>query len=258
MRQIVLLTDFGLKDNYVGIMKAVIVSITKNNNIIDLTHNIEPQNVLQAAFILSKSISYFEDNNIFCCVVSPNIDKEILLINHKNNYYIAPNNGTLSYLIGCTSDIYLINDSYLENLKKSQNFNSCTLFSTISAEISIGNIVKIKGKKITSDDITKIDLNELEYETKIIGKIMNIDIFGNLITNISDNHFDNIESIRINNYSVSYKSFDYFQSEEDKIFIYKGDSNTIELASKNSSANNIIDCKIGDEVIANKKGLHIK
>lgn len=253
MRQIVLLTDFGLKDNYVGIMKAVIANITKNHNIIDLTHNIEPQNILQGAFILSKSIIYFDDNNIFCCVVSPNLNKEIILIHHKNNYYLAPNNGLLSCLIDESSDIYLLDDSYLEYLKNSNNFNSFTLFSTISAELCMGNIKRVKGRKIPSSSLIKIDLNEVENSSKIIGKIMNIDTFGNLITNISNNHFENIDSILINKFSTSYKSFDYFQIEKDKIFIYKGDNNSIELASKNSSANNIINCKIGDEVIANKK-----
>jgi S-adenosylmethionine hydrolase len=104
---IALLTDFGYDSHYVGIMKGVISDISPESRIIDLCHNIEPQYVKQAAFILKESIDFFTDGTVFCCVVDPGVgsDRKPLVIETEKHTFITPDNGLITYCINKFDEI---------------------------------------------------------------------------------------------------------------------------------------------------------
>ena len=80
---VVLLTDFGLKDTYAGILKGVIASISPGTNVIDLSHEVLPQDILQGSFLLAASFSYFPRGSVFCVVVDPVKKVQLLLISQS-------------------------------------------------------------------------------------------------------------------------------------------------------------------------------
>lgn len=98
---IVLLTDFGLTDSYVGSMKGVILSLCPPARLVDLSHGIAPQNVKQAAFVLFSAAPYFPQGTLFVCVVDPGVGSErrILAAKTSRAIYLAPDNGLLSPLL---------------------------------------------------------------------------------------------------------------------------------------------------------------
>ncbi len=97
-RPIVLLTDFGLADPYVGMMKGVILGLCPGACLVDLTHQIAPQNVMQAALFLDMSVRYFSKGSIFVCVVDPGVgtSRKILCARTREHYFLAPDNGLLT------------------------------------------------------------------------------------------------------------------------------------------------------------------
>lgn len=255
MKQIVLLTDFGLQDHYVGVMKGVISKLTRANNIIDLSHNINSQKIIQAAFILSKSYNYFSNNSIFCCVVDPGVgsDRKILIIKNDNQYFVAPDNGLLSGVLSDDSEIYLLNNQFLKNNQISNTFHGRDIFAPIAAEIYNRNFDKILGDKIRIDGIIKIQMEEEVTNDFINGRVMNIDIYGNIVTNINKKYLSGLSSIVLNNKTIQNK-FNNYSEANNELFFYIGSCNTIEIAIKNSSADKVIKTNIGDSVVAIKKG----
>ena len=95
---IVLMTDFGLTDTFVGQMKGVIISLAPFAQIIDLTHAITPQNVVQGAFLLAKSICFFPERSIFISVVDPGVGtvRKAIAVETDSQTFLAPDNGLLT------------------------------------------------------------------------------------------------------------------------------------------------------------------
>jgi len=99
---ITLLTDFGANDSYVGAMKGAILRINPTVNLIDLTHNIPPQDIVSAAFLLGNVVPYFPTNTIHLAVVDPGVgtDRTPLLLNTPGATFIGPDNGLFSRVLG--------------------------------------------------------------------------------------------------------------------------------------------------------------
>jgi hypothetical protein len=101
MSIITLLTDFGVEDTYVGIMKGVVLSVNPSAVIVDITHHIDPQNVIQAAYIITSSYRYFPKNTVHIIVVDPGVgsDRAIVVLKMMEHIFLAPDNGVLTLLM---------------------------------------------------------------------------------------------------------------------------------------------------------------
>ncbi|MEN3014232.1 MAG: SAM-dependent chlorinase/fluorinase [Endomicrobiia bacterium] len=188
---IVLLTDFG-NDFYVGQMKGVIKNINPDVEILDLCHNIQPQNILQAMIILGSSYKFFPKGSIFICVVDPEVgsNREIILLRTPDYIFISPNNGVLSEVIRENKvDVYnVINDKYF--LKPISNtFHGRDIMSPVAAYVSKGVDIKKIACKINIQHVKIFEIanplvikrnNCIEY----IGRYLFHDSFGNIITNL--------------------------------------------------------------------------
>jgi hypothetical protein len=187
---ITLLTDFGLQDGYVGIMKGVIKSINPEVDLIDLTHDIPRQNLFAASFVLQNAIDYFPPNTIYLIVVDPGVGttRKPILMTCERGYFICPNNGLLTGVLSKyePQQIYqLTNSKYWLNHNISNTFHGRDLFAPITAYLSKGVALEELGESIPSNDLVTLDLPKIEIkENSILGTIQYIDIYGNLITNI--------------------------------------------------------------------------
>ena len=95
---ITLTTDFGIGDAYVASIKGIILTINPEAIIIDISHFVEPQNIFQAAFILSTAYCYFPDGTIHMCIVDPGVgsSRNAVIVKTFSAFFIAPDNGVLS------------------------------------------------------------------------------------------------------------------------------------------------------------------
>ncbi len=186
---IALLTDFGLGDIYVGSMKAVIVNICPAAQVIDITHAIKPQNVREAAFALLNSYHYFPAGTTFCVVVDPGVGSDRLAIAVKSEpyYFVGPDNGVLSYALahlGAEYQAVKLETPAFQAGTISQTFHGRDIFAPAAAHLSQWPAVFASmGGEL--DNIVRSPMPELRYaRQRLIGEVMHIDHFGNIITSI--------------------------------------------------------------------------
>ncbi len=186
MKTIAIITDFGNKDNFVGVMKAVMLSINPSLRFIDITHQVYPHNIKEAAFILLKSYRFFPRNTIFLVVVDPTVGtkRHPIAIKTNNYYFVGPDNGVL--YPAASEDkikrIALLNrkEFFIKNI--SSTFHGRDIFAPVAAYLTKKSFTKI-GEEIK--EIRKLTFPE-PYTAKnyLIGNILYIDNFGNIVTNI--------------------------------------------------------------------------
>lgn len=190
-RPIVLLTDFGYRDPYVGVMKGVIKTINPYAEIIDLTHNIRRQDVLEAAVVLLVSAKYFPVDTIFTCVVDPGVGsgRRAILIKTRNYYLVGPDNGCLSLLAKKDDivNVYDVSDSEFTLKDKSWTFHGRDLFAPISAYLSLGYPPERLGVEVSKDSIKYIELEDPRIlDDGLEARVLYIDVFGNIMLNIEE------------------------------------------------------------------------
>ena len=198
MSVISLLTDFGLQDPYVGIMKGVILSIHPEAKIVDISHQIQPQDVAQAALILQSAYRFFPDGTIHICVVDPGVGsgRSIVAVQTDRFRFLSPDNGLLGPLLSrerCESVVRVSNPDY--TLKTiSRTFHGRDIFAPAGAHLARGVAIENLGPPINPKDLLRLSLPEPVYTSDgtLTGTILTIDHFGNLISNITLEDIDKL------------------------------------------------------------------
>ncbi len=186
MEIITLLTDFGDIDGYPAAMKGVIYKINPNVKIIDISHSILPQNIIQGAYVLSTVVDYFP-LAIHVGVVDPGVGTERagLIIDCKGGVLVGPDNGLLipaAERLKIQAVFNITNENFwLPNI--SSTFHGRDIFAPVAAHISNGIFPEKVGEK--TDQFVKLDIFKVSEKNNIIsGMVLDIDRFGNIITNI--------------------------------------------------------------------------
>ena len=254
---IALLTDFGTKDYFVGAMKGVILSINKKANIVDITHEINAQNIRQAAFTLRACYREFPKKTIFTAVVDPGVgsNRRAILVETKNYFFIAPDNGLLSFIFNERKYFRareITNEKFFRH-PVSRTFHGRDIFSPAAAHLSAGTSADKFGAE-TNDFVSfaenkprKISENEIE------AGIINVDRFGNLVTNLRKEDLPEDFVVEINEKRIETLQNYFAESEKDKIFMIFGSSGFLEIAAFQNSAAKILETEIGAKLKALKK-----
>ena len=188
---IALMTDFGIGDGDVGVMKGVIAGITPDAHIIDITHNVAPQNVSSGAWILAASYHYFPKNTVFICVIDPGVGstRGALALHAGDWYFVGPDNGLFSYIISeqtIHAAVLLTNSSYhLPTV--SSTFHGRDIFAPVGAYLARGltDIFYELGPSVDPDLLRRLEIGGAVRDgTTINAHIVHVDNFGNLITSI--------------------------------------------------------------------------
>jgi len=196
MSIITLISDFGVNDEYVGVMKGVILSINPAAIIVDITHHIEPQDLIQAAYIIKHSFKYFPEGTVHVVVVDPGVgsDRAIIALEMTGHIFLAPNNGVLTLLMdeGNIGSIVRVEDSryFLESV--SRTFHGRDIFAPVAAYLSKGIGIKALGAPIDKVDLERLSVKYagISNNGELVGAVVFIDRFGNLITNIDAKSLD--------------------------------------------------------------------
>jgi S-adenosyl-L-methionine hydrolase (adenosine-forming) len=232
MRTIALLTDFGTRDPYVAVMNGVIASRCQAR-IADLTHEIAPFDVWEAAFFLRDVMAYWPEETIFVCVVDPGVGtaRRILAVESERRFYLAPDNGLLTFVEGAT---HAITNESLFLPHGSSTFHGRDRFAPVAAAIANGTRIDELGPRV--DDRVLLD-----YEP---GMIVRIDRFGNCITDIVPPPVMPfavvVRDLRIDNIRTTYGG--------DGAFAIVGSTGCIEISVASASAATLLQLSRGDRV----------
>jgi S-adenosyl-L-methionine hydrolase (adenosine-forming) len=235
---ITLSTDFGLEDPYVGVLKGVILGINPQVRLVDLTHALSNQHLLEAAFILNSAFPYFPQGTIHLAVVDPGVggDRRLMAIQDKDGFWIGPDNGLFSLVLKNHPEaklFHLINpDYFLETV--SRTFHGRDILAPAAAHLSLG-ISPFKIGEPLSDPVL-LDIPEPEItNNRIVGLVLWADHFGNLITNISQKRFPSLRpgaglQILIGSHEITGIHQTYVYSEPDRLLALIGSGGYLEIA----------------------------
>ncbi len=189
MSVIALLTDFGLKDHYVAAMKGMILQIDPKASIVDITHEIDPQDLYQAAFSLRQAYPYFPEKTIFVAVVDPTVGthRRILAARYNNRTVLAPDNGLITMLHRDANlqEIRVVENHNLFARLPSITFHGRDIFAPVAAHLSKGMSLDRLGPVTDHIETLELPRPSINQDYTIDGQVALADGFGNLITNIS-------------------------------------------------------------------------
>jgi S-adenosylmethionine hydrolase len=267
---VVFTTDFGLSDAYAGVMKGVALIINPNLRLIDLTHQILPQNVAQGSFILGINHRFFPRDAIHVAVVDPGVgtDRRPVLLTTPCGRFVAPDNGLLSGVITGylgpvptiagpvalpteLSAVHLTNPAYWRH-PVSHTFHGRDIFTPVAAHLSLGVAPEDLGEPI--DSLHYLPMPQpVSQGGAITGQVVYQDVFGNLVTNIPADSLSSDEflEVRIMGRSIvglSRTFNDDAHVGENGLIALLGSHGYLEVALPNGSAAELLSVGEGEAV----------
>jgi len=263
---ITLTTDFGLADAYVAAMKGVILSINPGVKLIDICHSVKPQNIPQAAFVLSTACQFFPERTIHMVVVDPGVgtERRAIILRTPQADFVAPDNGVLSYIVRQFHDgpvnagrhqIELAPELEAVAITRPQfwrspvspTFHGRDIFAPVAAWLSLGSPLTDFGEPVTSLAVLPLLLPYKASAGTLVGHILHIDNFGNLITSIkSDDLPEQPITIEVGSQLISGLSRTY--AEGKGLLALIGSSGYLEVALEGGSASAFLGVEVGGEV----------
>ncbi len=187
MKLVVFLTDFGLKDHYVGVMKGVVLDLVPQAKLLDLTHEVPPQDVGAGAYLLGASYRYFPRGAVFVAVVDPGVGtkRRGLLVEAQGRFFVGPDNGLFTLIYQQVSDFkaYALENKAFFREKVSTTFHGRDIFAPVAAHLLRGKSPEDFGSKV-EDPVTLPWPKPKPDPSGVSGIIIYEDRFGNLISNI--------------------------------------------------------------------------
>jgi hypothetical protein len=253
---ITLLTDFGHKDHYVGVMKGVILSINPAVNVVDISHHVSPHNVLEGALMLLHSYAFFPAGTIHLAVVDPGVgtERNALLVTSGDYYFIGPDNGVFGLVYGALKEyrVFALTNSRFRLSSPGNTFHGRDIFAPVGAYLSTGVSPAEMGHEVT--EYTRLSLPApVIKEGRVKGTIIYIDGFGNLITTISRHHIENINKthrvrIKIGGRTIPQLSETYQSVTKGEVLALIGSSELLEISVREGNAHTTLNVNHGDEV----------
>lgn len=257
MTIITLLTDFGNKDPFVGIMKGVIWRIAPQVQIADLTHQISPQNILEGALALGNSASYFPPGTVHLSVVDPGVgtSRRPIAAQIGSHFFVSPDNGLLTVILekaeeaGISVDIVHLNQSKYWLAHVSHTFHGRDVFAPCAAYLANGIVLHSLGTPI--QDPVRLALPRPERDgAGWRCQVITIDIFGNIGTNLSGDQLPANGKIllRIHNQDISGLVQTYSECSSGDLVAMVDSTGHLSIAVVNGNATQYLQARIGDSV----------
>jgi S-adenosylmethionine hydrolase len=267
---ITLTTDLGFTDAYVATMKGVILGINPEAKLVDICHTIKPQNILQAAFILSTAYKFFPQKTIHVVVVDPGVgtERRAIILRTPSADFVAPDNGVLSYVIQQSStkpveenanqqlteletelEVVALTESRFWRSPVSPTFHGRDIFAPVAALLSLGFPPIDFGEATTSVTMLPPPRPYKALDGSLVGHILHIDSFGNLITNIKSDDLPQTKqtiTIMVGNQLIHGLSRTY--AEGRGILALIGSSGYLEVSLKGGNVGALLNAEVGNEV----------
>ncbi len=195
---ITLLTDFGDRDWFVASMKGVILTINPHATVVDLSHHVPPYSVEDAAYLLRSCYRYFPEGTVHVAVVDPGVGsmRRPLIAQSDHSFFLAPDNGLLTPILAEDSEMEVREIENVEYRLTSpgRTFDGRDLFAPAAAWLSRQQPFASFGRPI--DDYKTFTISKPKWKAKaLVGEIVHVDRFGNLISNLTPHHVEEIQDV---------------------------------------------------------------
>jgi S-adenosylmethionine hydrolase len=251
---ITLISDFGLRDPFAGIMKGVILAINPEARLVDLTHQVESFDVLDGALALAQSYPCFPRGAIHLVVVDPGVGSERrpILVSAAEAYFIGPDNGVFELVYQRESHFEVRHITAVEYLRKpvSKTFHGRDIFAPVAGWLSTGIDPQKFGGTITDYVRLRIGKPERASPSLVRGAVLRADKFGNLVTNFTAEHLPAGMSfcLLIGGRRVTRLVSSYAAGGPGEIFAIVGSAGFVEIAARQTSAAEMLGVSPGAEV----------
>lgn len=260
MKLVVLLTDWGTKSYYQGVVKGVIRQIAPEVEIIDLTHEVEPFSVREAMHVLFRAYRDFPKGAVFMCVVDYGVgtERKAIAFETKSGYYfVGPDNGLFTLVVEedeVLRAVELQNSEYFYKPTPSFSFHGRDIFAPVSAYIAKGIDLSAFGKRL--ENLVLLPYERARKEGgKISGEVAFFDRFGNVETNIpgilcEELKFGSVVTIYVNEreYAATYCRT-YGDVLPGKLLVHPDSSGFLEIAVNQGNAREVLGVRGGERVV---------
>jgi len=254
---VTLTTDFGLEDSYVGTMKGVALRIFPEIRVVDITHQVTSQDVLEASLVLESAYRYFPTGSVHMAVVDPGVgtDRRPILVVGEEHYFVGPDNGSFTRVLSSETitAVYAIENPKLMLADISHTFHGRDVFAPAAAFVARGVAPEEFGSPVS--DPVRVPLPEPKsYPDQIIGEVLYIDSFGNVITNVTKALFQGIARdqpirVQINGKTINGIERSYSTKVPGGVMALFGSSGLLEVAVAGGRADRRIGTGKGDTVL---------
>lgn len=252
---IALLTDFGTRDWYVGMLKGVLLTRCPHVPLVDITHDIPPQDIIAGALTLSVTARWFPPGTVFLCVVDPGVgsSRPLLAAQAYGQYFVGPDNGLFAPVLQDAKPRTVIRLTKTRSWLKtvSRTFQGRDILAPVAAQVACGTPLRALGVAVPR--VQPLALPQPQrVDGKLSGCILHIDAFGNLITNIPESALT--PRARLGKRAVRYKQdwarvvSSYADGRPNELIAVVGSLGLLELAIREGSAAWTCNAKRGDRV----------
>jgi S-adenosylmethionine hydrolase len=256
---ITLLTDFGDRDYFVASMKGVILNINSQTRIVDLSHHVGPYQIEEAAYLLQACYRYFPEGTIHVAVVDPGVGtaRRPLLVTTSRYYFVAPDNGILTgiYQEETSIEVRAIENKQYRLDSEGATFDGRDVFAPAAAWLTRGQMPGSYGRLIR-DYVTLPGSDPMWADKTLMGKIVYVDHYGNLISNITPLHLKEVQgrsrkstvTIRIAGVEIEGLVKAYADGRVDAPSALINSNGQLEVFLKEGSADALLKCTRGQQI----------
>lgn len=253
---ITLLTDFGSADHYAGAMKGVLLGICPDAQLVDISHEIAPYAIAEAAFTLSQAWTCFPEGTVHLAVVDPGVGsaRKPILVEAGGHYFVGPDNGLLTMLYDAVPahEVREITADRYFRQPVSRTFHGRDIFAPVAAHLANGVAPTEFGKQLR--DYLRLSFGapaRIGPETWS-GTILKVDHFGNLITNFNSETWLRLAAepfeMKVGRCLVARMASNYAEMDPGDLFVIGGSAGFLEISMNRGSAGKAAAAKSGDRV----------
>jgi S-adenosylmethionine hydrolase len=254
-----LTTDFGLRDSYVAEMKAVILSISPNATVVDITHQIDKFNVRMGAYVLASAAPRFPEGTVHVAVVDPSVGtrRRPIIVQTDRGFFVGPDNGVLALAvknIGGKTRVYRITNDEFMLAKVSTTFHGRDIFAPAAAHLANGIHPPEFGPEIhqmLSPKFAKI----IRRRGALEGQVIHIDDFGNIVTSFTEKELKTMKTkdklnVKVGNTELKLKLCKaYADSKGKKPLAIIGSHDFLEISVNQGDAASTFNVRVEDKVV---------
>jgi len=246
-----LLTDFGTRDGYVGAMKGVILARAPGATVVDITHDIPPQDIAAAAFVLAQAAPFYPPGTVHVVVVDPGVGgrRRGVIVESGGQVFVAPDNGVLS-LAAPVDAGWEISAPEFRRPEVSPTFHGRDVFAPAAARLCAGASPSEAGPRVSLEG--RLAPRPVLFSNdgrKVTGHVVHVDRFGNLVTDIGAGILPARPAVRIGNVEIPEVKITYEDVPSGEPVAYIGSAGTLEVAVRDGSATDVLDVARGAPVV---------
>jgi S-adenosylmethionine hydrolase len=256
---IALLTDFGAAEGDVGVMRGVILGIAPEAQLVDLTHEVPPQDIATGAWVLHTAWRYFPVGTIFLCVVDPGVGsaRRPIAFASGDRFFVGPDNGLFSYVLRDASPTVVVT---LDNARyslpsPSATFHGRDIFAPAAAHLAAGVPLPLLGSPLDGKTLVRTALPEPERRGDLlVAHVLHVDRFGNLITDLDPALTDAILAdahitVELASGPITARAHTFADAPPDAPALLRDSSGHLAIAVRNASAAALLGAKHGAEIL---------